>query len=423
VSAAPDVLLVAATQVGRELADRLGAGRCAHEADPYEALTAMSGRHWPAVVIAADQDDFAALCRASRRLQRDSRLLGLCSPAGEPAVRELLGGDGGGGGGPLDDYLIWPPTREELRDLRDIAAATAPPAGAAIEPPHPGSVLAGLLEAACSVPSLEEAVARAVGELLGARVVWADVAEAPAGARLLLAAAPAPRVLVATGSAAVPVGEAGETLRAVRACLPALLAAARRTEDLHRLATTDHLTGAANRRYFYRATDDILRRAGHKQLRATLLLYDIDDFKRYNDTYGHAAGDEILRDTAALMRRTCRSHDLVARIGGDEFAVLFWDDERPRLPDSHPPEAASALADRFRKAVQTHVFPSLGPEARGTLTISGGLANFPRDGQTCVELLRRADLALREAKTSGKNAIYLVGSGLRCGPETPTAPQ
>jgi len=248
-----------------------------------------------------------------------------------------------------------------------------------------------------------------VSALLAAPVAWVDLEEVPDGAKpLLLAAGDAPRVLVPR--AARRSSEATRSyLAAVQAALPALLAAARRTEELHRLAITDHLTGAYNRRYFYRRTEQVLRQAGREGGPVTLLLYDIDDFKRYNDTYGHAAGDEILRDTAALMTRITRSRDLVARIGGDEFAVLFVGGEEPRSPNSQPPENAYALADRFRRAVQAHAFESLGPEATGTLTISGGLAGFPRDGRYVRELLRKADMALREAKASGKNAIHLIG--------------
>jgi diguanylate cyclase (GGDEF)-like protein len=142
----------------------------------------------------------------------------------------------------------------------------------------------------------------------------------------------------------------------------------------------------------------------------TLLLYDIDDFKHYNETYGHAAGDEILRETAILMKRTSRSHDVVARIGGDEFAVLFWDVQPPRRASSKPLQDFQRLAERFCRAVSAHSFASLGPEARGVLTISGGLANFPADGQTCRDLLRAADQALRSVKRSGKNAIQIVGA-------------
>jgi len=184
---------------------------------------------------------------------------------------------------------------------------------------------------------------------------------------------------------------------------------AKQGDALHRLAITDHLTGAYNRRYFYQVTDQILDHSEKTGRRVALLLFDIDDFKRYNDTYGHASGDEILRECTRLIRRTTRQQDLVARIGGDEFVVLFWDNSEPRKPGSSLPQSAYVMSERFCKAVAHHEFPSLGPEARGVLTISGGLATFPEDGKTCRQLLRSADKALLNAKKIGKNNIHLIG--------------
>ena len=108
------------------------------------------------------------------------------------------------------------------------------------------------------------------------------------------------------------------------------------------------------------------------------------------------------------MKKTSRVHDIIARIGGDEFAILFWDPDQPREPDSRPLETANALADRFRQAVTSHEFPSLGAEARGAVTISGGMAGFPADGDTCRDLLRAADGALKKAKKAGKNSIQIA---------------
>ncbi|NQU74877.1 MAG: GGDEF domain-containing protein, partial [Planctomycetes bacterium] len=126
--------------------------------------------------------------------------------------------------------------------------------------------------------------------------------------------------------------------------------AANRMHALRRMATIDYLTGAYNRRYFTYFTDRMLLAVRSKRGRATLLVYDIDDFKHYNDKFGHAAGDEILRETARLMKQITRKGDLVARIGGDEFAVLFCDLGSTRTPGSEPLGTAYALADRFRRA-------------------------------------------------------------------------
>jgi len=207
-----------------------------------------------------------------------------------------------------------------------------------------------------------------------------------------------------------------------------------RIRYLERLATEDDLTGLKNRRYIWEFSRQIIEYAKKENGRVTLLVFDVDDLKKYNDIYGHQAGDEILKQAAVLMRRCCRGHDVVGRIGGDEFAVIFWDDpqhersasfsmnqERRSAHADHPAEAIT-IAKRFVKelstaGLSTHSgipsvvshFDGLGPEGKGVLTISGGLASFPRDGSTIEELFQQADKALLEAKRSGKNRIYLVG--------------
>jgi PleD family two-component response regulator len=201
---------------------------------------------------------------------------------------------------------------------------------------------------------------------------------------------------------------------------------------LERLATEDDLTGLKNRRYIWEFSRQIIEHARKESGRVTLLVFDIDDFKHYNDVYGHCAGDEVLKQAAVLMRRCCRGHDVVGRIGGDEFAVVFWDStwgrltaepqykplgapaegtERRSAGADHPKEAIS-LTKRFVRELEKSELSALGglgPEGKGVLTISGGLASFPRDGLTIQELFQQADKALLEAKRSGKNRIYLVG--------------
>ena len=171
------------------------------------------------------------------------------------------------------------------------------------------------------------------------------------------------------------------------------------------MALRDELTGVWNRRYFDRFLNKIINRAAHERFRVTLLVFDIDDFKMYNDRYGHAAGDEILSETARLMQSVVRDHDVVARIGGDEFGVIFWDDEAPRQPNSQHPITVRIAAERFQKEICAHKFPKLLEDAPGTLTISGGLAGFPWDGRVADELLAKADQMALESKRNGKNVI------------------
>ena len=202
---------------------------------------------------------------------------------------------------------------------------------------------------------------------------------------------------------------------------PVNAAVEEKIKHLERLATEDDLTGLKNRRYIWEFSRQIIGRVARQNGRVTLLVFDIDDFKRYNDIYGHAVGDEVLKQAAVLIQRCCRSHDVIGRIGGDEFAVVFWDqpkaesagasDERRSATADHPTEAIF-IAKRFVKELEkSELTPlaGLGPEGKGILTISGGLASFPRDGSTIQELFQQADNALMEAKRSGKNRIYLVG--------------
>ncbi|MCC7351701.1 MAG: diguanylate cyclase [Phycisphaerales bacterium] len=186
---------------------------------------------------------------------------------------------------------------------------------------------------------------------------------------------------------------------------------------LQKLAITDDLTGLYNGRYFKHFLTRILEKAKVLRFPVTLLLFDIDNFKQYNDQYGHGVGDEILRQTAALMRRCVRDHDLVARISGDEFAVVFWEKDGPRQPQGpnpgtpgRPPQTPLQIFDRFQKLIAGQNFTFLGPAGQGTLTISAGLAVFPYDASNPCDLINAADKALMfGAKQAGKNSIMLVG--------------
>jgi len=193
----------------------------------------------------------------------------------------------------------------------------------------------------------------------------------------------------------------------------------KRIRILEKLATEDDLTGLKNRRYIWEFSRQIIKRAEERDDRVTLLIFDIDNFKHYNDVYGHYAGDDVLKQAAVLMRRCCRSHDVVGRVGGDEFAVVFWDSIRQkkstqeserRLATTDHPREAIFIAKRFIREFQKAELPLLGPEGKGVLTISGGLASYPRDGSKIQELFEQADKALLEAKRKGKNRIYLVGT-------------
>lgn len=179
----------------------------------------------------------------------------------------------------------------------------------------------------------------------------------------------------------------------------------RHMRGLERLAETDELTGAGNRRAFERVLEETLAAARLERRIVTLMVFDIDNFKTYNDRYGHEAGDEVLRETVELLRCTIRRGDHVFRIGGDEFVVIFSDTEGPRSEQSAPPESVEVIAHRFQSKVCELRFPQLGVDAEGSLSISAGLATFPWDGHDGVTLLRHADGLALESKRSGKNSL------------------
>lgn len=190
-----------------------------------------------------------------------------------------------------------------------------------------------------------------------------------------------------------------------------MLEGAAQTKQWQDLALVDDLTGLPNRRRLIQFLEETLATAAQSRMTVTALVFDIDDFKRYNDFYGHDAGDEILNEVGKLFVECSRKTDLVARYGGDEFVVVFWDPEGPRTAGSRPPDAFKTVVQRFRQGLRNHSFARLGPEAQGCLTISGGLAHFPWQGRTPAELIEAADQALLQAKRAGKNRFWVTGEG------------
>ena len=183
------------------------------------------------------------------------------------------------------------------------------------------------------------------------------------------------------------------------------LALDRSYREFRQLTYRDDLTGAWNRRFFDTFLAQTIRKAAEKRRPITVMVFDIDHFKRYNDEFGHEAGDEILKETVRLLNSVIRKGDRVCRIGGDEFAVVFADIEGPREQGSQHPESVEEIASRFQDQIALLKFPKLGQEAPGTLSISAGLATYPWDGTNSVDLLRKADELALQSKRKGKNVI------------------
>jgi diguanylate cyclase (GGDEF)-like protein len=173
-------------------------------------------------------------------------------------------------------------------------------------------------------------------------------------------------------------------------------------------AAKDGLTGLANHRHFYDRLAEELERARRTRQPVTLLMLDIDDFKRLNDTYGHPAGDEVLRTIGRLMRAELRKGgDLAARYGGEEFCVILPGVAavRPAAAASGAESGAAALAERLRRRIACFPFPLGTAGAPVHVTVSIGVASWPNGAEGIDELVGRADAALYAAKRAGKDRV------------------
>lgn len=182
--------------------------------------------------------------------------------------------------------------------------------------------------------------------------------------------------------------------------------------EWRRQALTDELTGVGNRRAFEQVLSQTLAEARPRRRPVTLMVFDIDNFKTYNDQHGHEAGDEVLRETVQLLQSTIRRGDHVFRIGGDEFVVIFSDPDGPRSPGTTPIESIEEVVRRFQAQVPRLRLPTLGLDAPGTVTVSAGLATYPWDGLEADTLLAHADRLALKSKREGKNRITF-GPGAR----------
>jgi diguanylate cyclase (GGDEF)-like protein len=163
-------------------------------------------------------------------------------------------------------------------------------------------------------------------------------------------------------------------------------------DRMKQLAYVDGLTGMHNRRFFEMRIVEELERAGRFQGRLSVIMVDIDNFKKLNDEFGHLLGDEILRSVSSVLKQQLRKMDMVCRYGGDEFAIL--------VPETTG-DNALRVAEKLRRQIETHDFPGV-PRP---VTISCGVADYPTHGVTRDEVVAAADSALYTAKQVGRNRV------------------
>ncbi len=165
-------------------------------------------------------------------------------------------------------------------------------------------------------------------------------------------------------------------------------------ETVERLAITDSLTGLYARRYFFERMNEEAQRSKRYKFKFAFLMCDIDDFKQCNDTYGHLVGDVILREIGRIMKESVREIDFVSRYGGEEFALM--------LPETGE-DGARLVAERIRKKIEESIFRAYDEKLK--VTISIGIAIYPKDALKMKDLTEKADRALYAAKKSGKNVV------------------
>jgi diguanylate cyclase (GGDEF)-like protein len=169
-------------------------------------------------------------------------------------------------------------------------------------------------------------------------------------------------------------------------------------EALRTQSVRDALTGLYNRRYLEEVLEREVRRAARAAQSLGILMIDLDHFKSFNDTYGHDAGDAVLRETGQFLAKGVRAEDFVCRFGGEEFVVIL-----PTADMKSSQARAERLRSKMRELTVMHQGRSL-----GMITISIGVASFPQHGVSPKELMAAADAALYEAKRGGRDQVAIA---------------
>lgn len=169
-------------------------------------------------------------------------------------------------------------------------------------------------------------------------------------------------------------------------------------EEIEKLAITDSLTKLYTRRHCFARFSEELQRSAKYKMNLSFLMLDVDNFKSYNDKFGHLVGDAVLKDVAKSIKSNIREIDLVGRYGGEEFLVILTDTAK---------KGAEFVAERIRENIHNKEIKAY--DERLKVTVSIGVTTFPEDAKTVEELLDKADWCLYRAKNMGKNRVCVFG--------------
>jgi len=204
--------------------------------------------------------------------------------------------------------------------------------------------------------------------------------------------------VIGAGEVTNPSGNEGSLLKMIADIAAVALFNQKFLSGAKKKAEIDPLTGLYNRRYFFHMVQKFVEKSIMEDTPISIFLFDIDNFKNYNDTNGHAEGDKLLKELSELVAKFTRKTSVVARYGGEEFIVM--------LPEISK-EEAFVYAERVREMIAAHPFAHREKQPLGIVSISGGVASFPADGRSIHEVIQLADAALYQAKREGRNRVIM----------------
>ncbi|MDQ7788222.1 MAG: sensor domain-containing diguanylate cyclase [Thermodesulfovibrionales bacterium] len=202
--------------------------------------------------------------------------------------------------------------------------------------------------------------------------------------------------VVGVGEIDNPVGNESDLLKMIADIAAVALMNQAILSEAQLKANTDPLTGLNNRNYLYRMAQHYIEQSVQEETALSIFLFDIDNFKDYNDTNGHSAGDQLLIELSQLMRGSTRRESTIVRYGGEEFIIML-----PRIDK----EGAFIYAERLREKIANHPFRHREKQPMRFVSVSGGIASFPDDGDSIHKVIELADMALYQAKRAGKNLV------------------